>query len=105
MSLPALAGTWRSSSSRRRSAANGVRPDSPASLLVAPSNGNGNAVRSAVVGALRTMPAASTTEARSTTARRPHANAVLFISTAAPLSSIARISASNEIGTSPCCQA
>jgi hypothetical protein len=62
-------------------------------------------VRSAAVGALRTMPAASITAARSTTARRPQANAVLFISIAAPLSSIARISASNEIGTRPCCHA
>ena len=37
--------------------------------------------------------------------RRPQAKAVLFISTAAPLSSIARSMASKLIGTSPRCQA
>jgi hypothetical protein len=54
---------------------------------------------------LRDRPAASSTAGRSIAARRPHANAVLFISIAAPLSSIARISASNDTGTSARCQA
>ena len=49
--------------------------------------------------------AALTTRGRSCAASRPQAKAMRFISTAAPLSSIARISASSEIGTNPCCQA
>ena len=99
------AGTWRSSGSARRSAACGISPDSCASFGVAPSSGSACGVPSASVGALRTMPAASMTAGRSMAASRPQANAVLFMSTAAPLSSMARISASNEIGTRPCCQA
>ena len=50
-------------------------------------------------------PADSSTAWGSMAARRPQAKAVLFISIAAPLSSIARTRASKLIGTRPRCQA
>ena len=60
---------------------------------------------SSSVSSLLACPSSDAAKSRSAAARRPLAKACLFCSTATPFNSIARISASDVTGTSPCCHA